>query len=102
MRNLSNTVDGDIYFKAEEMSNIDTGLWNLHRECVSKKKNDIDEFSQKLKSDIRKRHAAMLFEEDYNLTPERDSDSICACGVINIELFIWRSKLMVLCIRCIS
>ena len=84
------------------MFNIDTGLWNFHQECVGKKKNDIDEFSQKLKSDIRKRHAAMVLEEDYNLIPERGSDSVCGCGVINIALFIWRSKLMVLCFRYIS
>ena len=84
------------------MFNIDTGLWNFHRESISKKKNDIDEFSQKLKSDIRKRHAAMVLEEDYNLILERGSDSICGCGVINIALFIWRSKLMVLCFRYIS
>ena len=28
------------------------------------KKNDIDEFSQKLKTDIRKRHTALALEED--------------------------------------
>ena len=45
------------------MFNIDTGLWNFHRESISKKKNDIDEFSQKLKSDIRKRHAAWYLKK---------------------------------------
>ena len=84
------------------MFNIDTGLWNFHRECISKKKSDMDEFSQKLKSDIRKRHAAMVLQEDYNLIRERGRDSICGCGVINISLFIWRSKLMVHCFRYIS
>ena len=70
------------------MFNVDTGLWNFHWECFSKKKNDIDEFSQKLKIDIRKQHAAMILEEDYNLIPERGNDSICGCRVIDTALFI--------------
>ena len=70
------------------MFNVDTGLWNFHRECFSKKKNDTEEFLQKLNIDIKKQHAAMVLEEDYNLIPERDSDSICGCGVIDIALFI--------------
>ena len=70
------------------MFNVDTGLWNFHRECFSKKKNDTEEFLQKLKIDMKKQHAAMVLEEDYNLIPERDSDSICGCGVIDIAFFI--------------
>ena len=30
----------------------------------------------------------MILEEDYNLIPERGSDSICECGVIDSALFI--------------
>ena len=30
----------------------------------------------------------MVLVEDYNLIPERDSDSICGCGVTDIALFI--------------
>ena len=70
------------------MFNVDTGLWNFHWECFSKKKNDIDEFSQKRKIDIRNRYAAMVLEEDYNHIPERGSGSICRCGVIDNALFI--------------
>ena len=46
------------------MFNVDTGLWNFHRECFSKKKNDTEEFLQKLKIDIKKQHAAMVLKED--------------------------------------
>ena len=70
------------------MFNVDTSLWNFHGECLSKKKNDIDEFSQKLKIDIRNRHAAMALEEDYNLISEHGNGSICRCGVIDNALFI--------------
>ena len=69
------------------MFNIDTGLWNFHRECISKKKSDMDEFSQKLKSDSRKRHAAMLLQEDYNVIPERGSDSISVIPELTTMLF---------------
>lgn len=41
--------DNKIFSQDEQVFDVDSGLWQFHGVCVSKKKNDIEKFPKKLR-----------------------------------------------------
>lgn len=41
--------DSKIFSQDEQVFDVDSGLWQFHGVCVSKKKNDIEKFPKKLR-----------------------------------------------------
>ena len=43
------SCESKIFFQDEQVFDVHSGLWQFHRVCVSKKKNDIEKFPKKLR-----------------------------------------------------